>query len=217
MKMLTVTVVLSLLAGVAAAGTVEYWVQGDGSNFYVIVSVSPSDNAGLAIYEFDLTETIDSTLNKAPKNDEDVGFILFRSAKNATPLAAGQDVVPASTTSQLLYGVGQKVNDYSSYGGSVWKGHPNPPSEVGITLGEDGWIKPAGASYTYAIVLHTGTYSGASPEIDDNATIAWSLFDNTTSGDTSDPTTKTNLGFVPEPATIALIVMGALALLRRKR
>ena len=215
MKMLTVTMVLSLLAGVAGAGTMEFWVQGDGTNFYTIVSLDPSDNGGLAIFTFNLNKTVPTITNVSPKNNALAGFIEFRSAKNTQPIEAGQDTAISKTGSTLIYGVGQKVCDFTSVGGGNWKGHPSPPEEVGITLGQDGWIKPAGASYDYACVIATGTYTGAGPTMVTGSN-SWALFDNTTSNSCSVPT-ATNLGFVPEPTTIGLIVMGALALLRRKR
>jgi hypothetical protein len=228
MKMLTMMMALGLVVGVATASTTEYWIQDnpDTNEWYLVASVSPSDNGGLAMFVVSLDSNWATILLRAPQARPTMGGMTFgRSANNTSPIQAAHQ--PLDNSQVMFYGFGQKVVDMT-LAGAKYTGLPNTPTQTGQALGTtvNGWelVKPAAASYDYGIILAIGTYTTTCPGVDTSQGKVMTVWTNsgpdqgayTASRQTHD-STPVYLGIVPEPTTIGFLVIGALALIRRKR
>ena len=229
MKILTMMMVLGLAVGVATASTVEVWIQdrgyveGASSNmYYVVASCEPTGNGGIAVVDVPITADYTSLINKIPLvASAPDGFELTRSANGVSPLNGSQNTIDASST--MFYGIGQEVVDITMTGESGYVGLPIAPAQCGqalpSTVGVHTLTKPAGASWNYGIALATGMYGSTLPSIDTNFSVSFYVFNNTTTppGTAGGLTHKATTVIIPEPVTICLLVMGGLALVRRRR
>ena len=161
------------------------------------------------------------------------GFVLFRSGTGTlpdNPVGAAQDTI-ASAGAAMVYGIGQGIVDIDpgSVSGNFHEGHPLvPPNNVGIPLDgttADGLgvvhLRPADlpAGHQYGIVMGQGVAPGdcasgcCCPDFEEGGSMV--VFDDD-SGTEVVEADIVNLGCIPEPATLALLALGGLALLRRR-
>ena len=216
-KMLALLAVLTLVSA-ASAHVVDYWLEDEGAgNFKVWASTSDGDNEGLASFDVYFTGTsIDASqpVNTGPAAyyapnyvAGQGGFIVFRSGTGAvpfTPLSAAQDT---PGTGEVWKGVGNSIVDFSTSGAT----YRYPASGIsGQTRTHH--VK---SGFSYQVELGDGTYTGTCPGLDPNQTDFTVLI----SGETNPvyPTTKNALSTIPEPATLGLLALGGLLLLRRRR
>ena len=161
------------------------------------------------------------------------GFVLFRSSQGiipANPLGAMQDSIQ-SIPAGMIYHVGQAIIDITHPIANVYIGHPNPPTVVGIpldglTAAGDGivHIRPDDlpAAHQYGIVLGQGvTPADCSagccyPDVGGEYGGGMTVFDND-SGFGVSFSAVVNLGCVPEPATLALLLVGGFLVLKRRK
>ena len=216
-KMLALLAVL-MLVGASYATVVETWIQDEGAgNFKVWASTSDGDNLGLA--SFDIAFLGGSINASQPVNTSPVsmwaplptwapagGFALFRSGIGTIPfqpLSAAQDTAGAAGL-QVYYGIGNSIVNFSTANGFF-----RIPASGIAGQARDQYPK---AGFTYMVELGDGTYTGTCPTIGPAGTSFTILL--TVGGNPGYPDT---VRIIPEPATLGLLALGSLLLLRRRR
>jgi len=205
-KVLTVLMVLAM-AGLAGAATVEVWVEGGGGGggggAYVVkarlAGASASDNGGISYAWVELSN-VDTATCSLPQvlwgtgPGKAGGFVLLRSGEGSNPslpIGGAQDSV-GMVGGVCIYGLGI---------GDVDMAKQMPP---GSYTYDPGQIIPR------SMVVGGGTYTGAPPEI---TGAGFNVFAGIGDPDTFIP----SVVIIPEPVTLSLLALGALALIRRRR
>jgi len=213
-KLVMIAAVVALSVAVSAQAvpidplTVEYIlaVDANGPGTFTITADVSLDNGGLATYGIELSgfDTLD---NLGPMvNGMDItwaswvmGFTMFRSAANDVQLAAAQDTVTVGAV--MVYGFGQSAGTLIPPAG--WAVGPTP-----IMVQED---------YDAPLLLAEGTYTG-SFGLDNVVSYTAVVFEADSGTDAIGIPQGLNVIFTPEPATMSLLLIGAVgALVRRRR
>jgi len=216
MKKLLVVGLLLGLAASANAATVTFTVDLSVAGQYEVRATC--DGAyGLALYNFTLTgaTTIEnmgpaayfqsySTKTKTYSYAPRAGFTLFRSGMGtipANPVGGSQDTISGNPADKFLY-VGQVADDLS-----LWTPY---------TTGASNWYIPSGGAYDADVLLAQGTRTGdvtLSAVPTDQTVFSHDNYEDMV----NEYAEAVEIVYVPEPATIGLLALGLLALLRRKR
>lgn len=212
----------ALAVGVNATPVVTYTlsINDNGMGTYTVgdfavYASDSSDNGGIAGFSVGLTGATTVT-NMAPRehyldansNVGDAGFTSFNAADatNTTETVTGSQDLPGTDYSPV-FGFGQVSGS------------------LGLPPGNQGAVgKAIQSHYTFPLVLAVGTYSGApnslffTPPISSNE-LANVYTTNGSDANTIAPTIAvvTQTLAAPEPATLALLTCGALALLANRR
>ena len=198
-KLLTLLMVFAL-AGAASAATVEMWVEGSGPYDVVarLEKGSLSDNAGLALLNVTLSGAGTIT-NQLPMIQVGTfpaaGFTMFRSGTGtnpANPVGAAQNSIGDPGIGTLnVYGLGLGTVDMATVVG--------------------------GATYTPSQVIEREMVVAsctALPTITDVTAVVYTVLD-VPEGPAD--TYLADYVIVPEPATLGLLALGGLALIRRRK
>ena len=210
MKKLLVLMCLLAFVATANAATVKvYMVNPDGSPTYTVYARMASDgeyagdadaysdNSGIAIAEVEITgATLTNVQCLLPKATGIGGFTLLRSG-SANPIGGAQDAIAsAGTLSKLLvFGLGKgdvDLSDQLTGAGTQVIDTRMPIGSFEVSSGTPA-IGDADIS-----VFNTGMPAG--PDVQGPV-----------------DTYEANVVVIPEPATMALLSLGGLALLRRRK
>ena len=199
-------VLLCLLAFVATtnAATVSLYLTGPDAGVYSVYAkvTTPGDNDGIATAEVEIADAVVSASScKLPRVMGAAGFTLMRSAAGANPIAGAQDPIGGYGTDSayLIFGLGKQTVDMAD---QVTGGGTYAPAQV------------IGSS----MLVGTFSVSSGTPSIDlalSDVAVFNTGVDNGPDGQGPVDTYKATL--VPEPATMALLAFGGLALLRRRK
>ncbi len=194
----------------AAVVTFDVVLDEDGvGTFNVYASASLGDNFGISGFQIEFDQTTVSTLTLlAPRatlssaRNDSVGFLLSQlpSAGNENKLGAGQDVAQPQ---QLIYGFGQTA-------GSL-------PPVLGGTVIQ--------ANYGAPLLVGSGQYIGAGPVVEEgfgkteaNVFMSQEAFIAPPQGVSPDVTdADVVVNIIPEPMSLAMLGVGGIALIRRRR
>lgn len=214
-KLVMIAAVVALSVAVSAqavpmtALTVEYIlaVDANGPGTFTISADVSLDNGGLATYGIELSG-FDTLTNLGPMVDGlagptyaawKMGCTMFRSGANAPQLAGAQDTVTVGAT--IAYGFGQ-------YAGSLL-----PPA--GWSVGPTPTIVQA--EYGAPLLLAEGTYTG-SFGLENVVSYTAVVFEADAGTAAIGIPQGLEVIFTPEPATMSLLLIGAIgALVRRRR
>ena len=200
----TIMVCIGLSAMAAQAATVHFNLvhTGAGGTFDLFASTPIPDSSGIAGFNVDLVNILTAT-HESPKADDTAlfvtrGFTLGRiNLAGPGALFAGQNT---TNITSLIYGVGQTAGTFPT--------NPLNPNDVGVP-----WTAP--------VLIASGTYGpGTLPGFGNE--VLGSVFTSVYEGDPPPPeglvaSVTTTTEVTPEPATLALLFLGGLALLRHKR
>jgi hypothetical protein len=200
---------MALLAGVASAATVTYTITYGGGNFTVDATVDGTVCNGLTGFKLDFDPVTTTSLvntsswaimRDAMFNMYGVGFNQARQPTAALPmqLLAGMD--PMTRAAYKMPGVGISAVPFPApIAGDVYL---QPP------VGLDPIPLPAN--------LGSGTYTGAIPVLDPQKNVQANVYD-LSGGVMEVPLADIEVIFVPEPATMGMLVIGGLGILLRRR
>ena len=197
MKRTFVFVAVLALAAVTAHGAdVEVEVVASGGNFTLYVTDTVADtatNRGIQGVDYNLTGAV-----TAFTFDANIATVVV------SPATVGGFVTATSATIGSFYNVVAAQTDFT-----------NNPERLFVNVGQGAFSK-VGVYTTVNIadpmVVGTGTYTGAAPTI--SSASANVLSDNGTGGYSASTAT---VEIVPEPMTLTLLGIGALALIRRRK
>ena len=196
-KLLTVLMVCAI-ASVASAATVQLWVEQGGGTYAVKARVKADANwdnqDGIALLNVTLANaaTINNQLPVAQVGTiNTAAMAMFRSLADVNPVGAAQDTIQSlgASSPAVVYRLGMDTVDMTGLGTSYVPGAVIPRE----------------------MLVATGTDASVVSITDATATVLTSI---------EDPTLDTYMAdveIIPEPATLGLLAMGALALIRRRK
>jgi hypothetical protein len=213
-NLLLTALVLTVAVTVAQAATTPVYdlsFTTSGSNWYLYVQQDATSavNSGLSSFLFDIAGTNNTVFltnkNKAPQGstvngDGDAVFTGFWYEKNAGAISVdglGRSVVTGINAGQ----------------GTVYTGAHDDFLDTLIVrgFGQTSGTVLGGAAFTSPLLLESGTFSGPGTFVVVNAS------GNALNTPYVGPGNVTPIVFLPEPATMSLLVLGGLAALRRRR
>ena len=219
-KFFAVLAALAIGVGAASAHTVQTWIDiPSAGNFKVWGSTSDGDNLGLGSFDIALSGGFNANqpVNTSPAGywggigiGPAAGFVMFRSGVGTvpfSPLSSAQDTTGA-VGAAVIYGVGNSIVNFGS--GVFWSFKIPASGIAGQTRTQN-----VQAGFSYQVELGTGTYTGTQPTIIPFPDTSFTVL---ISGQTTPvfPNSTQILPTVPEPATLILLALGALALIRRR-
>ncbi len=198
--------VLSLASSLAGAGavdaaTVTYTLNIDvpAQTWTVTAAASQGDNAGLALVSVPLVNvdfSVNLALPQARLNAPNVGTqgFYFNRVAGSAPVGAAQDTFGGGTD-QLVYGFGQSAGSLSGNFGNVF----------------------TQKDYDALLLVAQGTFTGPLlPAFDTNQGAA-NVFTTPGGTATQAATLSFLVNFIPEPASVALLLSGVAMLAIRRR
>lgn len=194
-----------LVTSAASAATVDFELIYDpAGTFEVIASASAGDNAGISGYNFEL-EGVDDFTHAVPRGvDNTAGFPMgFTVGNNDSTLTgpsltgtdsvfAGQNTSSSDAPDNLLYEIGQTAGSAAA----------------------ESMAFPVVSTWGAPIQIGTGNFTGDVPTF---GSASANVFDALNQVGTSSAEVNTTVSEVPEPASVGLVSLGALALLGRRR
>ena len=175
---------------------------GPAPGYFTVKATVSGDNFGLASYKITMTGW-DALYQFSPKADitdglfgtQAIGFETLRSANGSTPMTGAQPTV-LGDPALLTYGIGQTATSLTV------------PSGWSITG------TPTNNPFQQPVLLLVGTYSGGTPTVAQTGMGGVTRITVFTSDDAVD---VVEADLIPEPATLALLGLGGLLALRRRR
>lgn len=190
-------------AAQAAIVTFDLQDHGDGT-FDLYASTPIPDSSGIAGFNVDLVNILTAT-HESPKADDTALFVTRGFTSGRIDLAgpgalfAGQDTSSGSVPDNLIYGIGQTPGTFPT--------NPLNPNNVGVP-----WTAP--------VLIASGTYDIQGPDPWFGNQVLANVFTQAYQGAPPPPegfVAVAGVVLIPEPATLGLLVLGGLTLLRRRR
>ncbi len=189
---------LGVATSASAIPTVEFILQpgSEPGSFELLADVSEGDNFGLAFFGVELTGIATNKV-EAPEALTSIGFAGFagdESVPDAAQIFSSQSLTNPAT---LVRGIGQAPGSIPDV--QPFPGNRNP-------------------DFGAPVLLATGTLSGDITEVE-AVQIEANVFAEATGTSvlgSQEGNVETSLTIIPEPATVGLMGLGALAVLRRR-
>ena len=190
---------LCFVGSAAQAATVTLDLQADaGGTFDLYASSSQGDNFGIAYYYIDLVNILTATHQSPVGNDVAMGGMAGFSGGRSDltgdgALFAYQDTNSGNAPDSLIYSIGQ-------------------------TVGTRALTDATGVPWAAPVLLASGTYDtqGPAPWFGQEVLVTVFAFE-WTGGDIPGLIEQADVVLIPEPATLGLMVIGGLAMLRDRR